>query len=65
MIWSVISQETNIVINIVSWDGQSTWVPFEGTFVINTTDVESAGIGSTYDPVTQTFTPPPLPVKEV
>ena len=64
MIWAIINSE-NIVVNMISWDGESTWSPPEGTHVINVTDIESAAIGSTYDPVTQTFTPPPPSIEEV
>jgi hypothetical protein len=64
MIWSIINSE-NIVVNTISWDGESPWSSPEGTHVINVTDIESAAIGSTYDPVVQTFTPPPPSIEEV
>ena len=64
MIWAIINLE-NIVVNMISWDGESPWSPPEGTYVINATDIESAGIGSTYDSVTQTFTLPLPSIEEV
>jgi hypothetical protein len=60
MIWAILNLE-NIVVNMISWDGESPWSPPEGTHVINVTDIESAAIGNTYDPVAQTFISPPQP----
>ncbi len=59
--WAVIDSVTNIVVNRVWWDGDSTdpadhWTPPEGTYVVRVDDPTQGGIGDTYDPVTKTFT---------
>lgn len=54
--YAIIDNITNIVINIVLWDGDtSVWQPPEGTFAIQT---DVAGPGWIYDPATGTFTNP-------
>ena len=60
MIWAIINSE-NIVVNMISWDGESPWSPPEGNYVIDATGIDSAAIGGTYDPVAQTFISPPQP----
>jgi hypothetical protein len=55
MRWAYIETATNIVTNVIEWDGVSDWAPDEGFFVIQS---DTANIGDTYDPENGTFTPP-------
>lgn len=55
MNYAVINQVTNIVVNVVVWDGVSPWSPPEGTFVIQS---DTAGIGWIYNINDGSFTPP-------
>lgn len=59
--WAIINIISNIVENIIVWDGVSPWQSPEGTYMIECTDNEDAQIGGTYDPDTQTFIEAPEP----
>ncbi|CAB4132680.1 hypothetical protein UFOVP255_45 [uncultured Caudovirales phage] len=54
MNYAVINSE-NLVVNVVVWDGVSPWSPPEGCSVIQS---DTAGIGSTYNPIEGSFTAP-------
>lgn len=60
--YCLIDTSTNIVINVVWWNGDTNaWQPPEGTIAIQS---DTAGIGWLYDPATGTFTDPnPPPVE--
>lgn len=67
--WAVIDSVTNIVVNRVWWDGESTnpddqWTPPEGTYVVKVDDPAAGGIGQIYDPETKTFSWPPESTEE-
>ena len=51
--------KNNVVVNVISWDGQSDYTPPEGCSLVQN---DSCGIGYTYDPVAQTFSPPAGPL---
>jgi len=55
MNWAVIDSNTNIVVNVVLWDGVSTWSPPEGCIAIQS---DVAGIGWIYNPDDGSLTPP-------
>lgn len=55
MSYAVIDIQTNIVVNVVVWDGHSSWSPPEGCIAIQS---DLAGIGWTYNPKDGSFTPP-------
>lgn len=60
--WAVIDS-TNLVINIVDWDGESEWSPPTGTTIVDLTGVEIApSLGWTYE--NGIFIPPPPPEEE-
>ena len=54
MNYAVIDSITNIVVNVILWDGVSKWVPPEGQFVIQS---DIAAIGWTYNPSDGSFSP--------
>jgi hypothetical protein len=56
--YALINIQTNLVENVIVWDPQNVWTSPEG-FICIKVDGDAAEIGSTYDPVSQTFTPPP------
>lgn len=56
--YAVINSLSNIVVNVVMWNGDTGpdgWHPPEGTFVIQS---DSANMGDIYDPENGSFTPP-------
>lgn len=53
--YAVINTKTGIVENIVSWDGESEWLPPDGTIAIPT---DEGGIGWSY--ADGVFTEPPV-----
>jgi len=57
MKYAVISSETNIVENVIIWDGVSPWTPPAGTSLVNVTDVP-CDIGWVQQP-DGTFAPAP------
>lgn len=59
--YALINVQTNLVENIVLWDGQSHWQSPDGYICLKIRDDE-AEIGSTYNPDTKTFTPSPREV---
>lgn len=54
-----IIDESSFVVNIVLWDGKSTWSPLEGQQAIKLPKDSAAGIGWSY--ADGVFTPPPSP----
>ena len=60
MEYAVINNTTNIVENTIVYDPNSTWQPPQGFYIVN---IEGLGVGInwTYDPQTNTWTPPPDP----
>ena len=48
---------TNLVINVVLWDGKATWQPPEGCIAVKIPADSSVSIGWTY--ADGQFTPPP------
>ena len=71
--WALIDTETNIVKNIVVWDGEQEWFPSEICLLIECTNNLDAEIGGTYINdnfvrVVRTITEevsPPVPPSEV
>ena len=53
--YCVIDEYTDIVVNIVVWDGVTPWEPPAGTFAVQS---DTAGIGWIYDPDDGSLTPP-------
>lgn len=47
MNYAVINSETNIVENVIIWDGQALWAPPEGCYT-KPIDGSNAGIGWSY-----------------
>lgn len=45
--YAVINSETNIINNVILWDGESNWTPPAGTFAVPLTS--EAGIGWKYE----------------
>jgi hypothetical protein len=61
-VYAVINSSTNIVQNIIEWDGVSEWTPPNESFVELLPN--GVAIGFVYDPATGQFTdpnPPPPP----
>jgi hypothetical protein len=57
MQYSIINEKTNVVVNIIVWDGKSQWQPPKGTYLVQS----SVGqIGDFYDINKNTFTRPKL-----
>ena len=46
---------SNVVVNVIIWDGVSPWSPPSGCIVVP--EGQGAMIGGTYDPASQTFIP--------
>lgn len=46
--YAVIDEETNVIINVILWDGESNWVPPVGSYVVCIEGTE-AGIGWKYE----------------
>jgi hypothetical protein len=59
--YAVIVSSTNVVQNIIEWDGESEWSPPEGSFVKLLPN--GVGMGFVYDPSTDTFYDPTPPVQ--
>jgi len=58
-LYAVIESGTNICDNVVVWDPTfSTWAPPADHYII-CIDGLDVGIGFSYDPATQVWTPPP------
>ena len=55
--WAIINKETNIVENIVSWDGSDIWQEPINTYKININSLH-VHIGSTYDKSTEQYIEP-------
>jgi len=55
MRWAYIESSSNLVTNVIDWDGVTDWSPEEGYFVIQS---DTANIGDTYDPETGSITRP-------
>jgi hypothetical protein len=49
---AVIHAETNIVVNVIVWDGVSKWTPPAGHYVVRH---DHCNIGDRYDSVTNSF----------
>lgn len=47
MRYVVVDIETNIVVNVIVWDGVTPWIPPEGTFAVRS---DTLNIGDTYTP---------------
>lgn len=62
--YAIINTQTNLVENLIIWDGQTPWQGPENFICIKINESD-ADIGSTYDPVSQTFTPPPKEVDSI
>lgn len=60
MIFALINDETNIVDNVVVLDEGVQWTPPDNDYLVNIDGLE-VGIGWSYDPQTQQWTPPPPP----
>lgn len=54
--WVIIDSQTNIVDNIIEWDGKTKWLEPAGFYKINVEGSTTAHIGSIYDKVAKTFT---------
>lgn len=58
--WAVVDDATNLVVNVVSWDGSASWQPPAGCSAIDVSAIfPEPGIGWIYNPQSNTFTPPP------
>ena len=64
--WAVIQHGSNVVDNIIGWDGESEWITPSGYYAVAVGD-QRCDLAWTYDPETQKFIPlpvPPLPPPE-
>jgi hypothetical protein len=59
--WGVIDQNTNIVVNVIIWNGVDPWKPPANTYVILSEDAE---INWIYNPQDGTFTNPNSSVED-
>jgi hypothetical protein len=59
--YAVINSDTSICDNVIVGDEDLQWTPPPSHYIINI-DGQSVGIGWSYDPTTQVWTPPPEPV---
>lgn len=62
--YATISNETNICDNVIVLDEGSEWQPPATHYIINIDGIE-VGIGWSYDPATNVWTPPPPPPEPV
>ncbi|MGX1196402.1 hypothetical protein [Parvibaculum sp. MBR-TMA-1.3b-4.2] len=53
--YAIVRTETNEVVNVAEWDGESDWDPGDGFAAIAS---EDAATGWTYDPETEQFSAP-------
>lgn len=60
MIYAVIDDVTNIVVNTVLLDEGVQWTPPDNDYLVDITNLE-VGINWTYNPQTKEWTPPPNP----
>lgn len=58
--YAIINSETNICDNVILLDEGSIWTPPADHYMVNIDGLE-VGIGWTYDPQTNEWTPPPPP----
>jgi hypothetical protein len=56
--YALINKLTNIISNIIVYDGMTTYIPPNGTFMIDITDI-FVNIGWIYDDSLNQFIPPP------
>jgi hypothetical protein len=63
MRYAVVNTTSNIVENIVQWDGNSeTWQPPDGSIAVEAPD--DVEVGASYDPESGEFTPAPPPTPD-
>lgn len=60
MIFALVNDETNIVENVVVLDEGVQWTPPYNDYLVDITNL-GVGIGWSYNPNTQEWTPPPPP----
>lgn len=60
MIYAVIEDQTNVVVNVVLLDEGVQWTPPDNDYLVDITNLE-VGIGWTYNPQNNEWTPPPNP----
>ena len=60
MIYAIIEDQTNIVVNVTVLDEGAWWTPPDNDYIVDITNLE-VGIGWTYNPDTNEWTPPPSP----
>jgi hypothetical protein len=58
--WAVVQHGSNVVDNIVEWDGESEWVAPLGYYLVLIGD-QRCDLAWTYDPETHEFIGPPEP----
>jgi hypothetical protein len=58
MIFLEYRPDTGLIVNAIVYDGTDDYTPPEGLALVERGD-SGAWIGSTYDPETETFSPPP------
>lgn len=63
-IFAVVDDITNICDNVIEWNDVTPWEPPPAHYIINIDGIE-AGIGWSYDPATNVWTPPPPPPEPV
>ena len=61
MIYAIIENETNLVINVVKLEEGANWTPPNNNYLVDITNLE-VGINWTYNPQTSEWTAPPEPV---
>jgi hypothetical protein len=59
--WAIINSTTNICENCSAWDGVTPWSPAPGYYAVAIGD-SGAWTWWSYDPATQTWSPPPEPI---
>jgi hypothetical protein len=58
--WAVVRDADNVVVNVIEWDGVTTYTTAAGTTLVDGTG-KDVGPGYVYDPGTGEFTDPTAP----
>lgn len=60
MIWAIVDTQTNLIVNMITWDGVSQWSPPENCIAVEHTEaMDVASIGWSY--IDGQFIAPPEP----
>jgi hypothetical protein len=59
--WAIINSNTNIVDNVILWDGESVWEPPLGFYVVKIEQQSVVHIGFSYNKTTKKWIEPEYP----